>query len=65
VTEALEQFYNADVAIVDMSVRSQQAALCYHLGVRESMKQEYNIVIHSCQDALTRAGVIEPIKVSY
>ena len=55
-TAALDAFYNADVAIVDMSVRQQQAALCYHLGVREHMQQMYNLVILSAQDALANAA---------
>lgn len=31
---------------MDMSIRIQQNALCYHLGVRESMGQNYNLLIY-------------------
>jgi hypothetical protein len=47
-----------------MSIRQQQAALCYHLGVREHMQQQYNVVVHNCQHALTNDGVVTNIKVS-
>uniref|UniRef100_A0A914VCP2 MAP3K deoxyribohydrolase domain-containing protein n=1 Tax=Plectus sambesii TaxID=2011161 RepID=A0A914VCP2_9BILA len=42
-TSALDAFYNADIALVDISIRQQCPSLCYHIGVRESMGQAYNM----------------------
>ncbi len=44
-TSALDTFYNADVALVDITIRQQFPSLCYHVGVRESMGQSSNILL--------------------
>ncbi len=49
-TSALDAFYNADIALVDISIRQQVPSLCYHIGVRESMGQAYNILLRHCNE---------------
>nr|VZI48936.1 unnamed protein product [Spirometra erinaceieuropaei] len=44
-TEILDTVYNADVLVVDMSVKEEQAILLYHLGLRESLKLSTNVAM--------------------
>ena len=65
-TDVLDKFYNADVAIVDMSVHVQQSALVYHIGVRESMGMPQTIItLHDTDPEFTLSVKVSSISVSF
>uniref|UniRef100_A0A8C7YXS2 mitogen-activated protein kinase kinase kinase n=1 Tax=Oryzias sinensis TaxID=183150 RepID=A0A8C7YXS2_9TELE len=59
-TAVLDRFYNADIAVVEMTDAFRQPSLFYHLGVRESFSMANNIILY-CD---TNADSLQSLQVS-
>lgn len=55
-TAILDQFYNATVVVTDVTDKSYQATLFYHLGLRESFDMKHNIVTCVDEHSAYKAG---------
>ncbi|XP_064381080.1 mitogen-activated protein kinase kinase kinase 6 isoform X2 [Dromaius novaehollandiae] len=60
-TGTLDRFYNADVAVVEMSDSICQPSLFYHLGVRESSSMTNNVLLCCHADLPSLQGLQEDI----
>uniref|UniRef100_A0A8C3GFI1 mitogen-activated protein kinase kinase kinase n=1 Tax=Cairina moschata TaxID=8855 RepID=A0A8C3GFI1_CAIMO len=63
-TGTLERFYNADVAVVELSDAVCQPSLFYHLGVRESFNMPHNVLL-CCHSALPGLQALQDLCGTY
>lgn len=56
----LDTMYNADVALIDLSIDVQRNALFYHIGCREGFGMTKNILVYNDHDS----EITMPLKVT-
>lgn len=55
-TPVLDQFYSANVVVADVTEKSYQATIFYHLGLRENFDMKHNVVTCVDEQSAYRAG---------
>ncbi|XP_043943051.1 mitogen-activated protein kinase kinase kinase 5 [Protopterus annectens] len=60
-TTVLDLFYNADIAVVEMTDAFRQPSLFYHLGVRESFSMANNVILYCDTNSETLQSLKEII----
>ncbi|KAI0987653.1 hypothetical protein GJ496_000788 [Pomphorhynchus laevis] len=50
----LDEFYNCDICVIDLSILTERFCLLYHIGVRQSRQRTNSILLMYCRDCSVR-----------